>query len=69
MALMAAVQLAGCATPVFNQASNLPLSPATPENMGAPTDFVQRNAIFFSTVIFLPLILLVAGGLVWWGRR
>jgi hypothetical protein len=30
---------------------------------------VQRNAIFFSSVIFLPLLLLVAGGLVWWGRR
>ena len=30
---------------------------------------VQRNTIFFSTVIFVPLLLLAAGTLVWWGRR
>ena len=37
-----------CATPVFNQASKLPISATTLENMGAPTDFAHRNAIFLS---------------------
>ena len=46
--LTLAVLLAGCATPVFNQASNLPISATTPDNMGAPTDFAHRNAIFLS---------------------
>ena len=44
----AMVLVTGCATPVFNHVSNVPVSPATPENMGAPTDFVRRNAIFLS---------------------
>ncbi|HLI27950.1 MAG TPA: Gldg family protein [Chloroflexota bacterium] len=30
---------------------------------------VQRNTIFFTTVLFLPALVLVAGGLVWWNRR
>jgi NTE family protein len=33
---------------MFNHVSNLPVSATTPENMGAPTDFVHRNAIFLS---------------------
>ena len=30
---------------------------------------VQRNSIFFTTVIFLPALVLAAGALVWWNRR
>jgi ABC-type uncharacterized transport system involved in gliding motility auxiliary subunit len=45
------------------------IRPKPPDQRQLFMTSVQRNAIFFSTVIFLPLILLVAGGLVWWGRR
>src|SRR5882672_4610479 len=40
--------LAGCATPVFNPATNEPLSAATPPNMGSRTDFMRENAIVLS---------------------
>src|SRR5947208_15794593 len=40
--------LAGCATPVFNPATNEPLSAATPRNMGARTDFMRENSIVLS---------------------
>ncbi len=40
--------LAGCATPVFNKATNEPLSAATPPNMGAPTDLIRENSIVLS---------------------
>lgn len=40
--------LAGCATPVFNPATNEPLSAATPPNMGAPTDLMRENSIVLS---------------------
>src|SRR5258706_2919197 len=40
-----AVGLNGCATVVFNPASNAPLSAATPLNMGAPTDLMRDNSI------------------------
>src|SRR5260221_1114934 len=40
-----AVGLSGCATVVFNPASNAPLSAATPLNMGAPTDLMRENSI------------------------
>ncbi len=45
------------------------IRPRPPEQRQLFLTSVQRNAIFFSSVIFLPLVLLVAGGLVWWGRR
>jgi ABC-type uncharacterized transport system involved in gliding motility auxiliary subunit len=45
------------------------IRPRPPEQRQLFLTSVQRNAIFFSSVIFLPLLLLVAGGLVWWGRR
>ena len=48
LALMATAIASGCATSVFNHASNVPLSAETPENMGAPTDYVHKNAIFLS---------------------
>src|SRR2546426_8294265 len=40
--------LAGCATAVFNPATNEPLSAATPRNMGARTDFMRENSIVLS---------------------
>ena len=40
--------LAGCAAPVFNPATNEPLSAATPPNMGARTDFMRENSIVLS---------------------
>ncbi len=40
--------LAGCATPVFNRATNEPLSAATPPNMGARMDFMRENSIVLS---------------------
>src|SRR3989475_4073715 len=40
--------LAGCATEVFNTATNEPLSAATPPNMGARTDFMRENSIVLS---------------------
>jgi len=40
--------LAGCATAVFNPATNAPLSAATPANMGAATDFMRENSIVLS---------------------
>ena len=49
MLVVAAVGgLAGCATAVFNPATNKPLSAATPPNMGAPTDFMRENSIVLS---------------------
>jgi len=41
------VALGGCAT-VFNAATNVPLSAATPPNMGAPTDIMRENSIVLS---------------------
>ena len=46
--LTAAIALSGCATPVFNAATNEPLSEATPPNMGARTDFMRENSIVLS---------------------
>jgi NTE family protein len=40
--------LAGCATLVFNPATNAPLSASTPPNMGAPADFMHENSIVLS---------------------
>jgi ABC-type uncharacterized transport system involved in gliding motility auxiliary subunit len=45
------------------------IRPKPPEQRQLFLTSVQRNAIFFSSVIFVPLLLLVAGLLVWWGRR
>src|SRR3989442_5183352 len=39
---------AGCATSVFNPATNEPLSASTPRNMGARTDFMRENSIVLS---------------------
>jgi NTE family protein len=47
-AILAASILAGCATPVFNKASNAPWSPRTPVDMGAPVDFMGENSIVLS---------------------
>jgi len=46
--VMAAGGLAGCASAVFNSATNEPLSATTPPNMGAPTDFMRENSIVLS---------------------
>ena len=40
--------LAGCATTVFNPATNEPLSASTPPNMGAPEDLMRENSIVLS---------------------
>jgi NTE family protein len=40
--------LGGCASAVFNQATNQPLSAATPVDMGAPTDVMRENSIVLS---------------------
>lgn len=40
--------LTGCATTVFNPATNEPLSSATPPNMGAPEDVMRENSIVLS---------------------
>ncbi len=40
--------LVGCATSVFNPATNEPLSPDTPPDMGAPTDVMRENSIVLS---------------------
>jgi len=44
----AVASLAGCATSVFNAATNEPLSASTLRNMGAPTDFMRQNSIVLS---------------------
>jgi ABC-type uncharacterized transport system involved in gliding motility auxiliary subunit len=45
------------------------IRPKPPEQRQLFLSTVQRNTIFFSTVIFVPLLILAAGTLVWWGRR
>jgi NTE family protein len=45
---LAAGSLASCATPVYNTATNQPLLPAAPADMGAPTDFMRENSIVLS---------------------
>ena len=45
---LAAAALAGCATPVYNPATNEPLTAATPPNMGAPVDVIGENSIVLS---------------------
>ena len=42
---LAAGSLASCAAPVFNTATNQPLAPATPPDMGAPTDLMRESSI------------------------
>jgi NTE family protein len=45
---LAAGSLAGCAAAIYNTATNQPLSPATPPNMGAPVDVMGENSIVLS---------------------
>lgn len=45
------------------------LRPKPPEQRTLFLSTAQRNTIFFSTVILIPLLALLAGGLVWWSRR
>jgi len=46
------------------------ISPKPPEvRTLQPLTPVQRNLIFYGSVIFLPLIVLAIGGVVWWQRR
>jgi len=47
LASLAAI-VGGCATAVFNRATNEPLSAATPPNMGAPRDYMRENSIVLS---------------------
>lgn len=47
-ALLLSLLLAGCATPVFNPATNKPLTPDTPPGMGAPQDILGENTIAMS---------------------
>jgi NTE family protein len=42
------LMLAACAAPVFNSATNEPLSEATPPNMGSRQDFMHENSIMLS---------------------
>lgn len=48
LAAVAAGLLTGCATDVYNPATNVPLSEATPPRMGAPKDFMRENSIVLS---------------------
>ncbi|HLH22520.1 MAG TPA: Gldg family protein [Chloroflexota bacterium] len=45
------------------------IRPKPPEQRPLFLGTAQRNTIIFGTMILLPLLILVAGGLVWWGRR
>ena len=45
------------------------IRPRPPEQRQLFLSTAQRNTIFFSTVFFVPLLMLAAGFLVWWGRR
>jgi NTE family protein len=45
---VAVTLLTGCATEVYNPATNMPLSQATPPRMGAPKDFMRENSIVLS---------------------
>jgi NTE family protein len=46
--LAAAAHLGGCATSIFNRATNEPLTAATPPDMGAPSDVMRENSIVLS---------------------
>jgi NTE family protein len=48
LGIAVAALLAGCASPVYNSASNEPLNADTPPNMGAPTDLMGEHAIVLS---------------------
>jgi ABC-type uncharacterized transport system involved in gliding motility auxiliary subunit len=45
------------------------IRPKPPEQRPLFLGTAQRNTIIFGTMILLPLLILMAGGLVWWGRR
>jgi ABC-type uncharacterized transport system involved in gliding motility auxiliary subunit len=45
------------------------IRPRPPEQRQLFLTTVQRNLVFFSTVILMPLLALAAGLLMWWGRR
>jgi ABC-type uncharacterized transport system involved in gliding motility auxiliary subunit len=45
------------------------IRPRPPEQRQLFLTTAQRNLIFFSTVILMPLLALAAGLLMWWGRR
>ena len=45
LAAVLALLVTGCATEVYNMATNEPLSAATPPNMGAPTEYMHQNSI------------------------
>src|SRR5262249_36759924 len=45
------------------------IRPKPPEQRQLFLSTVQKNSLFFGTVIFIPLLILGAGTLVWWGRR
>ena len=44
LAAVACVLLAGCASAVYNTASNAPWTPGTPLDMGAPADVMRENS-------------------------
>ncbi|MFZ3322481.1 MAG: patatin-like phospholipase family protein [Usitatibacter sp.] len=43
--IVAAANLCGCATAIFNKASNEPWTPGTSPDMGAPADVMRENSI------------------------
>ncbi|HEY64847.1 MAG TPA: GldG family protein [Caldilineae bacterium] len=46
------------------------ISPKPPDiRIMQPLTPAQQNMIFYGTVVFLPLLVLTLGGVVWWGRR
>src|SRR4051812_30363712 len=48
LAVIAGCVLSGCATAIFNTASNAPWTPSTPIDMGAPSDLMGENSIMLT---------------------
>jgi len=45
------------------------IRPKEPEQRQVILTAPQARAIIYSSILFVPLLVLVAGGIVWWRRR